>query len=392
MKNTDGIGGIVRITGSDDDQSATRANCISGSGTDYRTFRGFRMDITTGEIISLTGSPTNIIIEDCYIVDPGDNNIEFNGNNQSDNTVRRCRIMSGGSSNIGIYFTAAADSSINSTVENCILEAGHGWGVASDDCDGITVKNCLFFGCNRGINIQTSSATTPMITVNNSLLAYCIFGLAGLVSGEIVEDFNSLWNNNTDRSNTATGANSQTYPAIFESPSFLDGFMLPWNPFALSEFSQVAAIAGSSEATDDFFGITRPTTSAKKSWGPIQRTDMERETGTVRTGTASIVLHDAGRHQIFVPVTNESTTFSVYVRREIDYDGTLPQMVIKQPGQADDTTTDVGATDTWNELTTTLTPASTTDFVIVELVSNNTASAALYAESVEVFFDDLTVS
>src|SRR3972149_365873 len=40
--NTDGIGGVVRITGSDNDQSATRAQCITAATTkDYRTFQGF---------------------------------------------------------------------------------------------------------------------------------------------------------------------------------------------------------------------------------------------------------------------------------------------------------------------------------------------------------------
>src|SRR3989304_345197 len=40
-QETGGGGGIVRITGRDNDQTATRANAISGVGRDYRTLRGF---------------------------------------------------------------------------------------------------------------------------------------------------------------------------------------------------------------------------------------------------------------------------------------------------------------------------------------------------------------
>ena len=100
-----------------------------------------------------------------------------------------------------------------------------------------------------------------------------------------------------------------------------------------------------------------------------------------------MAIRDAGRHQIWVPVTATSTTIKVYVYREANYAGNLPQMIIKQPGQADDVTTDVGAAGGWNLLTTTLVPAADPPYVVVELVSRNTNGAAD-----ETFFDDLDVS
>ena len=39
--HTDGTGGVVRITGSNDDMTQTRADCIVASRKNYRTFRGF---------------------------------------------------------------------------------------------------------------------------------------------------------------------------------------------------------------------------------------------------------------------------------------------------------------------------------------------------------------
>ena len=63
-------------------------------------------------------------------------------------------------------------------------------------------------------------------------------------------------------------------------------------------------------------------------------------------------------------------------------------MVVKQPGQSDDVTTDAAAASQWNLLTTTLTPAADPPYVVVELQSLNTAAAGNY----DVFFDDLVVS
>ena len=151
------------------------------------------------------------------------------------------------------------------------------------------------------------------------------------------------------------------------------------------------AIAGTGELSTDLFGIARPATAAKCSWGAIQFQDVERETTTVYdASTASIKFTDAGRHQIWVPVTATETTISVYCYREADYAGTNPQMVIKQPAQADRTTTDAAAASQWNELTDTFTPAADPPYVIVELVSNNTDAAS--AATNDAFFDKLTVS
>jgi hypothetical protein len=138
----------------------------------------------------------------------------------------------------------------------------------------------------------------------------------------------------------------------------------------------------------DFFGTTRTTTSNKTTWGAIQYQKLARETGTVLAGSVSLALNDASRLQFVVPTTAVSTTISVKVRREADYTGTLPQMIIKQPGQSDRTTTAAAAVNTTETLTDTFTPSALTDFVVVELVSHNTAAATNF----KVFFDDLDVT
>ena len=179
-----------------------------------------------------------------------------------------------------------------------------------------------------------------------------------------------------------------TTPILHAGEDQLSGYKFPWLFGELSEWSQLQ-IAGVDERNTDMFGITRPATAAKNSWGPVQFHDGERETTTTRgASTASITLHDAGVHHIWVPVTNTSTTINVYVYREANYAGTLPTMTIKQPGQVDDVTTDAAAAVQWNLLTTTLTPAADPPYVVVELQSLNTAAAGNY----DIFFDDLEVS
>jgi hypothetical protein len=149
------------------------------------------------------------------------------------------------------------------------------------------------------------------------------------------------------------------------------------------------AIAGTGEPTSDLYGVTRPATSAKKSRGAVQYQPVSRETATTYdSSAASLKLSDAGEVQFKVPVTAAETTISVRVYREADYDGTAPQMVIKQPGQADQTTTDAGDAGEWNELTDTFTPAASPGYVFVVLKSNNTATSGNY----DVFFDALAVS
>jgi len=229
--------------------------------------------------------------------------------------------------------------------------------------------------------------------VNDCIYQGCGTALNATTAGEIVEDYNTFYGNGTDRTNTATGTNSLAYPALFQAPilhagaSQASGFKFPWMFGELSQWSQIRSIAGTGEPAVDLLGMGRPATAAKNSWGAIQFHDVARSTATVRTGAASLVLADAGRVQFTVPVTARSTTISVYVYREANYAGTLPQMVIKQPGQADRTTTDIGAAGGGNLLTDAFTPAALPGYVIVELVSRNTAVAGNYA----IYFDDLLV-
>ena len=386
-EHTDGIGGIVRITGSDDDIVAARTNAITcGAARTYRTFQGFMMDMGSAGLITTNSFLcTNWIIRDCWLQSyPGQALVMCNARSINF-TIQRCVFFMGNSS--GLVFSAAAvlDNS-NQLVENCVFISGNN-GILITRVGGITVKNCTIIS-RTGIKVDTALTVGQTVAVNNCILVYMNIALQGTVAGEIVENYNTFWANTTDRTLTDIGANSVAYPPLFNPLLQLAGFRYP--SFVLTElsmWSQIRARLGAAEATDDLLGMTRPVTAAKDSWGAVQYADALRSIVQAHGGVASIQFVDAGRKQFIVKTNAVSTTFFVYVYREADYAGTLPQLVIKQPGQADITAADTGAAASWNLLIITLTPSALPPYVIVELVSNNTAAAG----SCAVYFDDLTI-
>jgi len=389
-EHTDGVGGIVRITGSDDDQLTDRDHCILGEEIEYRTFRGLSLDVTNGPLV-LGIASHYWVFEDCNC-QLGE--VHWVVLDSIGWAIRRCLSWAPRGEHIVMAIDGEESIEGNHVIENCAFFGGHDVGISFEGDWGARIQNCLFLGCTNGIQASAFPGGES-ITVQNCLLVSNAVGLSANVVGEIVEDFNDFSANSSDGNNVNTGAHdSVTYPSLFQSPILhagagqISGFKFPWIFGALSEWSQVRAITGSNEPAMDLFGIARPATASKNSWGAVQFQDMERETGTVHAGAASLCLHDAGRHQIWVPVSNESTTISIYVYREANYAGNNPQMIVKQPGQADDVTTDAAAASQWNLLTTTLTPAADPPYVVVELVSRNTAVALAY----KTFFDDLAVS
>jgi hypothetical protein len=385
-EHTDGVGGIVRITGSDNDQTATRASNIAATSRNYRTFRGFVFDTCTSNNISLATACGNWVIEDCFIFGAGSTILNIAGTGTT-NTIRRCIIFGRG---FGIQFThSVVVDTAGHLVENCVL-IGPARGIDTARVGGITVKNCTFIRDDLNcVRVSTAITVGQTVTVNNCIFFVCGTVLQGTVAGEIVENYNTFYGNGTDRSNTDTGANSIAYTPLFNPPLLLNDFRFPWFLGELSKWSLVARITGTGEATDDFFGLARPATAAKNSWGAIQATGAARETTTVQGGSVSIKLPDAGEQFLMrVPVTAVSTTISLYCYREADYTGTNPQMILRQPGQSDRTTTDAGAASQWNQLSDVFTPAALPPYVDIFVKSNNTAAATNF----DCFFDSVSVS
>lgn len=383
-EHTDGVGGIVRITGSDNDIAYARAESVLATSKNYRTFRGFTMDTVQWEPVTLQGC-TNIIVEYCALY--GNSScVHSSGASQSVITIRNCLLI--GAAAYAVYLGHSADvSNCGSTVTNCLV-IGSRFGIGFENMGGAIVKNCTFIGNNNGIYQFSAPAAGQTNVVYNSIFLGNYTAMYATSAGFVSEDYCTFYANYDDATDqVGHGGHSVTTPPLFESPMLLDGVVYPWSPFALSKWSQIKGIAGTGEPADDLFGVTRPTVAAKKSYGAIQYAPGVRDTSVVHLGSVSIKLPDAGIHQIFVPHDGTPIAVSIYVYMEADHSGTQPQMIIKQPGSADRTTTRTGDAATWVLLSDSFTPAASPDYFVVELRSSNTAVAGDYG----VYFDDLKV-
>lgn len=267
---TDGVGGVVRVTGSDDDIATARTSCVAAASKNYRTFRGFTLDLSSSHHIGCSGACSNWIVEDCYFSLLPSNSVAsayFAGTGTS-NTVRRCYFIG---RHYGAEFSHSSSvSSAGHLVENCIF-VGLTRGVSSVRVGGITIKNCSFWTCTAGIRVATALAGGQTVTVNNCLFQVCGTALQATATGEITENYNALYFNSTDRTSTSTGANSNAYPALPDTRWFFetvldDGTLL--SPFDLASYAPLINVAGTSPATSDMRGTGA--VGAQREWGALE--------------------------------------------------------------------------------------------------------------------------
>jgi hypothetical protein len=274
--NTDGVGGLVRITGSDNDQAATRANCVTATTKNYRTFRGFHMDTTTGATVNQNGG-TDWIIDKCFIINTPSHCISVQGAAQARNTISNSALIGGASANCILFTHTVAVDNAAHEVNNCILVSSGGAGIRDDRIGGITVRNCTVRLSFNGIRVQTALTVGQTLTVNNCSIDNCTVGLQATTTAEFVEDYNNLFGNGTARTNVTTGANSLAYAALFDPRWFFqltnagagpNSATQVLTPFDLSSFSQLLNVAGTSPTTTDMRGTA--VQSTQREWGALE--------------------------------------------------------------------------------------------------------------------------
>ena len=224
--NTDGVGGVVRITGSDDDIIATRDDCVYIPEKNYRTFIGFKTDLsiaTYGAFTSYT-SCANLIIDRCYIGATLGDGI-FISQPGTDIQIKNCYIQAGyyataSKKGIRIFYTTPIDDR-SIVIENCIINSAES-AIDISKIGGITVRNSLLFGADQGIFISAALTEGQVVTVNNNIFFSLYKALVAQSVGEIVEDYNSFYKCQYARVNVDTGANSNTYPPLFDSRWFFE--------------------------------------------------------------------------------------------------------------------------------------------------------------------------
>lgn len=324
--NTDGIGGVVRITGSDNDQTATRANAIVVSAKQYQWFDGFVCDTTTSATISISGTgSTDVTLAKCYVVGPAANAaaITIGGAGAARHTVRRCNVIAisraGSTAPITFTHSASVDNS-GCVVESCILENAGFAGVAVLRIGGITVNNTNMMFNAVGARINTALTVGQAVVVVNSLVFGNGIGFQATVTGELIENYNSVFGNGTARTNVGTGAQSNSYPPLFDPRWF---FQLCFagagpnnqkqviSPFDLASYSQLISVAGLYPTTTDMRGTA--IINSVREWGALEydvTLKIQGDTvGTTGVGESESV-GDVGDYAVGSVVYFDFTTMS----------------------------------------------------------------------------------
>lgn len=281
--NTDGVGGVVRITGSDDDQTATRANCIVSTSKNYRTFTGFCLSLTTGACLSST-SGTNWIVDQCLAQAAVQDGFIF-VTSALNTTIQNCAAIGCAASQTlygGISFWAGANVDNQAcTIQNCLVIGGSGVGILARRWGGLTVKNCTIIGTINGVFQSTGMNAGQFVTVNNCILYNCLTALNATNVAYLVEDYNSIFGCATARINVNVGANSLTYPPLLDTRWFCElvnaGRML--SPWDLASYSQLINVAGTSPTATDMRGTAA--IGGVREWGALEYdSTLEIEAGT----------------------------------------------------------------------------------------------------------------
>jgi hypothetical protein len=276
--NTDGTGGLVRITGSDNDQTATRASAINGNSKNFRTFQGFLIDITSSYAITGGTAGTNWTIDKCAFVYPASYAIYVGGANQLAWAITNCYFFTGKSVG-GITYTHTADvDNTGHTVNNCIFNCGYdAVSVRTDNVGGITVKNSVLLNSGTGVYVGTALAVGQTMTVYNCIFSQMYYALRATTVDEFVEDYNAIFGTNTARTNVNTGAHSNAYPPLFDMRWFMqmvhegagpNSITQLITPFDLSSYCDIVELAGTSPTTTDMRGTAVQGT--QREWGALE--------------------------------------------------------------------------------------------------------------------------
>ena len=279
----------VRITGSDNDQTATRASCITATTKLYRTFTGFALDFTTGgSMLNFGTSCTNIIVSKSTFQAMASANayMAFSGTGIA-NSVLGCVFFTGRQQAV-LFTNGATVNNVGGLIQNCAVFGFTSVMIDDVRVGGITVRNCVLNGSGGAGNVRvaTALAVGQTVTVNNCILANLSTALNATVAGEITEDYNTFFGNGTDRTNTLSGANSKTYAPLFD-PRWAFQLMHAQaaaqliSPWDLASFSQLVNLAGILPTATDLRG--QAILGAQREWGALEYNSALKITGDTQS-------------------------------------------------------------------------------------------------------------
>lgn len=306
----------------------------------------------------------------------------------TDNLLVRNSFFSEISSGLGFSSDLAAEHDINSAVENCFFE-GFGVGITVNRLQGVTINACTLLKPNIGVSTLSvtsgnySNVYDCRLKSENTSIGQYLIEESGV--NTINEDYNLF--DGAGEKGVFEGADSIDSFLLAPGPTLFSGFRFPWDRMKVLATNDNVYLSSTSGQTKDLYGLPR-TTGDKFTRGAIQATDIARDTSEYRTAPSSIKMSDASLHTIAIPINGgKKVSVTIYAKRETNYAGTNPQLVIRTPGGQVDTDTDVGSSGAWNKLSVSVTTLSTDRWAQIEFRSNNTAVSGDYI----VWFDDINV-
>lgn len=286
--HTDGTGGIVRVTASDNDQTTARNYIINMTGRAYRTFDGFAFDgfsnSTYGAFWIQTSDVDHLTIRNCTFNgwNTGYGIKGYQTANLTNMLVENC--IATNCSNF--YIDGEVQDNSGNVIQNCLFFANSG-SVIDTKSGGFTIKNCSFYGAYRCVYVSSSLNAGQTVTVNNCVMAGINnFALSAATLGNLVEDYN----NGATRSNVATGAHSLAYGSLLDmrwAHELLNGGTM-LSPFDLASYSKLINVAGTSPTTADMRGTAKIGT--EREWGALEYdSTLDIEAGSGGGGSVKIL-------------------------------------------------------------------------------------------------------
>jgi hypothetical protein len=396
--NTDGVGGVVRVTGAgSNDQSVSRANCFTATSKNGISLTGFMCDSTSGSLINFATACSRWVIEECDIYGAPGAAVTIAGTGTS-NTIRRCIVHGGVGSPLISFSNGSAVDNTGQCVVNCVLEGDpNSGGIGTTRIGGILVRNCTIRGNTYGVVTLTAPTTGQATRVENCVIAYNVTGIFSGTPNDMQEDYNCVFGNTTARSaSIVVGAHSVAYPPVFEPMTLYgNGRYEGGRPYGLlcaasGQKSAVADIGGVNLPATDLYGLARPQ-GVSASFGAVEGAYLP--TRNDNSGDSEYALPGRGIMDVEIPVAdNTAITITATVRWTDNTNiGSKPQMLLLADyGVSQQTAT---ATGTGTEETLTIgpiTPQVPNDIngvMILRLVNRTT-----YTSDVAVYFDDISVS
>jgi hypothetical protein len=247
-EHTDGIGGVIRITGSDNDTTATRASCININSKDYRTFKHLHFDSCTNSNSALVTSVGDYgVIDGCYFGSTGRRGVYILTTNVK---ITNCYF------NTLSYYSAvdiqgSADTSMLTTIDNCLFVGGR-VAIGLYEAVNVTLKNCTFIS--PAYSILQEVAVDGTNYAYNNIFLYTSLPMGD--TGDLTEDYNMVFG--ITRTKVTAGEHSVTYQSPFDSRWFFEltagGKMV--TPFDLASYSALVNLAGTSPTLTDMRGTS----------------------------------------------------------------------------------------------------------------------------------------